>query len=146
MYISVQEPNEEDFLKAINFIPPKGMVIQYFISPEDIGNILPGFQKEQETVEPSNPAEVVVYNRRDPASLIAQAETPIEYSLNTAEPLVNSGLKAPVVPIPVDPSELKCPFITALTAPEDPTQDLVLTESYGPFKKNTLFHCVKGKK
>lgn len=146
MYISFQEPNEEDFLKAINFIPPKGMVIQYFISPEDIGNILPGFQKEQETVEPSNPAEVVVYNRRDPASLIAQAETPIEYSLNTAEPLVNSGLKAPVVPTSVDPSELKCPFITALTAPEDPTQDLVLTESYGPFKKNTLFHCIKGEK
>ena len=57
--------------------------------------------------------------------------------------MVNSGLKAPVVPTPVDPSELKCPFITALTAPEDPTQDLVLTESYGPFKKNTLFHCIK---
>lgn len=144
MYISVQEPNEEDFLKAINFIPPKGMIVQYFISPEDIGNLIPGFQKEQETVEPANPAEVVVYNRKDPATLIAQADTPIEYSINTAEPLVNTGLKEPVVPNSVDPSELKCPFVTALTAPNNDSQDIIITESYGPFKKHTLFHCIRG--
>ncbi|MCF0126208.1 MAG: hypothetical protein HUJ68_10740 [Clostridia bacterium] len=143
MYISVQEPNEEDFLKAINFIPPKGMIIQYFISPEDIGNIIPGFTKEQETVEPSNPAEVVVYNRKDPATLIAQADTPIDYSINTAQPLVNSGAKEPVAQTSVDTSSLKCPFITPVVA-TDETQDIILSESYGPFKKNTLFHCVRG--
>lgn len=137
MFVTAQEELPLDsFLKAVQFIPPAGKTIEYFISPEEIDDT-PGFEAEQ-TAQPS---DSIVYTRKDPGRKIDQQSTPADYADTSVPKVENSGPKATVLPRSTPISNLKCPFVEILSDDNLGT-DLLLKESFGPFYKNTIFHCL----
>lgn|SRR5574344_7792 len=139
MFLTANELNIGDFLKAIQFIPPTGMDVTYFISPEALQQNPTGFVKEDEDIPVS---QSVTYSKKDPNTKIQQSDTPEDYAIIDSKKIVNSGAKMPVMP-QVTPIEGKqCPFIDVLSDDNLGT-DLLLKEDFGPFYKNTLFHCEK---
>lgn len=136
MFITAKDLNLEDFLQAVQFIPPKGMAVDYFVSPSKIDEPTPGYIEEDHT-----PSDSIVYSRKDPAKKIAQQDTPVDYTDASAPKIENTGPKAPVIPKETPISSLKCPFIDVLSNDNLGT-DLLLKEDVGPFKKHTIFHCI----
>lgn len=138
MFITADELGLDDFLKAIQFIPPKGKSVEYFISPQEMDSPTPGYVKDN---EPEYISDSIVYTRKDPATKISQQSTPADYANAKAPEVANSGPKPPVLPQTTSISSMKCPFIDVLSDNNLGT-DLLLKENVGPFKKNTLFHCI----
>lgn len=138
MFLTTNELGLSDFLSAMQFIPPAGKTVEYFIAPTQVAGDTPGFEKSND--EPITPSDSIVYTRKDPATKISQADTPEDYSANTAMKIENSGPKVPVVPQTTPIEALDCPFVDVLSDDALGT-DILLKENFGPFKKNTLFHC-----
>ena len=137
MFITDRELGLEQFLKALSFIPPQGTTIKYFISPRKIE--LPegaGFSEIE-----NSPDETITYVRSIPMMKIDQASTPDEY-LDIKPPKL--GRRAPepnLIPKSQDAEELGSPFMKVINESIDGTCDLKLLKEFGPFPKNTLFHC-----
>lgn len=140
MFLTTEDLSIDGFLKAISFIPPKGMTVDYFISPNpiDIEGSEDYFEIEQ---DPSLRSDSITYNRKDPNTKIYQADTPAEYAENFSKKLVNTGNKMPVMPQSTPIESIGCPFVDVVSDTNLGT-DVLLKEDYGPFPKNTLFHCV----
>lgn len=135
MFLTAQELGLADFLAAIKFIPPAGKTVEYFISPSEVQGDTPGFVAEDLPTSDS-----ITYTRKNPETKIAQSETPPEYAEVNALPVQNSGPKIPVVPQSTPTDALSCPFVDVLSDDNLGT-DILLKENFGPFKRNTLFHC-----
>jgi len=141
MFLTANELGLEDFLKAIAFIPPTGMNVEYFISPKPINGDTPGFSKEPTVKEYED--DSITYNRVDPAQKIVQADTPEDYAGIIPTKTPTTGPKPPVMPNNTPIESLQCPYAKVISDDETLGTDIVLTESFGPFQKNTLFHCKK---
>lgn len=139
MFLTTNELGLEDFLKAISFIPPKGTTVEYFISPKAIDGETTGFTQEAKKEFDDN---TVTYQRVDPATKIVQGDTPADYANITPSEMPSTGPKVPVIPQSTPIEALECPYAKVLSDDELGT-DVILTESFGPFYKNTLFHCLK---
>lgn len=144
MFLTSEQLGIEDFLKAISFIPPKGTSIDYFISPKALnGEEVPGFEPEVTDHERFDDG-TVTYQRVDPATKIMQADTPEDYADISPHEMPATGPKMPVIPQSIPISTMKCPYKTV--SDTELGTDLLLTENFGPFYKNTLFHCIKENK
>jgi len=139
MFLTSNELGLEDFLKAISFIPPKGTTVEYFISPKEINGTTSGFQAEAPTKKEYDD-NTVTYQRIDPATKIVQGDTPTDYANITPVEMPATGPKTPVMPQTTPIEALECPYAKVLSDDELGT-DVILTENFGPFYKNTLFHC-----
>lgn len=142
MFLTTEDLSIDGFLKAISFIPPAGMTVDYFISPSPIEGSENYFNVEQ---DPSLQSDSITYNRKDPNTKIHQADTPAEYGENFSQKLVNTGNKMPVTQQSTPTESLKCPFIDVVSDTNLGT-DVLLKENFGPFYKNTLFHCIREEK
>lgn len=140
MFLTANELNTNDFLKAIQFIPPAGMSVDYFVAPQKLNGETAGFAPDAEPTYPES--DSIIYTRKDPNTKIQQQDTPADYSAIPMKNIVNTGGKMPVVPQVTPIEGKKCPFIDVLSEDSLGT-DVILKESFGPFAKNTLFHCVK---
>jgi len=117
------------------------MAVQYFISPQGIN--LPagsGFAPQAKEVPPD---ESQVYVHQPPIDKIDQAITPAEYSVWEAP---NLGRRPPtpnILPDITDPGEMELgsPFVKILSESRVLGTDIQLTKDFGPFPKNTVFHC-----
>ena len=139
MFLTSNELGLEDFLKAISFIPPKGTTVEYFISPKEINGATSGFQAEVPAKKEYDD-NTVTYQRIDPATKIVQGDTPTDYANITPVEMPATGPKIPVMPQTTPIEALECPYAKVLSDDELGT-DVILTENFGPFYKNTLFHC-----
>lgn len=140
MFLTTEELGIKDFLKAISFIPPKGTSVDYFISPKALNGETVGFAPAESVGEPYENASIT-YQRIDPAQKLVQADTPEDYADITPLEMPATGPKRPVIPQNTPIETLKCPYRTI--SDDELGTDLVLTENFGPFYKNTLFHCLK---
>lgn len=136
MFVNTQDLNLNDFLEFMEFIPPSGKSVEYFITPEKIKKPTPGYIEEN-----SFKGDSIIYTRQDPATKISQQSTPLDYGNSNPPKIENSGPKDSIVPKSTKLDSLKCPFIGVLSNDALGT-DLLLKESIGPFYKNTIFHCV----
>lgn len=140
MFIVSEDNDILDFFDAIGFIPPEGKTIDYFISPTEVD--VP--QNSGFSLEQSAPTEVdqsQTYTRQAPVNKIVQADTPEAYFTYNFEPL-------PTKPIPPQPQfedmtdKTHCPFVQVVQESAMLGTTIRLEEDFGPFKKNTLFHCI----
>jgi hypothetical protein len=136
MFLVDRELGPEQFLKALNFIPPNGTTIAYFISPKEIpvpeGS---GYQKKESPED-----ESIAYFQTKPELKQDAATTPGEYSQWTPEELKRRQPTPNILPTVTEPEDLESPFIKIINESEDGVYDLRLIENYGPFLKNTIFH------
>ena len=139
MFLVQRELGPEQFLKALNFIPPKGTSITYFISPEKI-NIPQGINFQAQDIPED---ESIVYRRTEPVMKVDQAISPGEYSQWSPEELKRKQPTPNILPPVTEPEDLECPYMKIINESEDKTYDLKLLENYGPFLKNSIFHCKK---
>jgi len=141
MFIVQRELGPEQFLKALNFIPPKGTTITYFISPKGIN--IPEGSGFSTADKPED--ETITYSRTEPVMKIDQSASPGEYSKWSPEELKRKQPTPNILPTITEPEDLESPFIKIINECEDKTYDLKLLEDYGPFLKNTIFHCKRVK-
>ena len=139
MFLTTEDLSIDGFLKAISFIPPAGMTVDYFISPIAVEGSEDYFN--QEPVEDIT-SDSITYNRKDPNTKIYQSDTPAEYGETFSKKVVNTGNKMPVTQQSTPTESLGCPFVDVVSDTNLGT-DVLLKEDFGPFHKNTLFHCVK---
>jgi hypothetical protein len=139
MFIVQRELGLEQFLKALNFIPPKGTTISYFISPKEIN--IPEGSGAAKIDLPED--QTITYTMSPPVMKVDQATSPGEYSQWDPEELKRRQPTPNVLPPVTDPENLGSPFMKIINECEDKTYDLKLLEDYGPFLKNTIFHCKK---
>jgi hypothetical protein len=137
MFLTNRELGPEQFLKALNFIPPKGTTIAYFVSPKEIN--IPEQSGYQKIDQPED--ESIAYIKTEPVLKQDAATTPGEYSQWTPEELKRRQPSPNVLPTVTEPEDLESPFTKIINESEDKTYDLKLLENYGPFLKNTIFHC-----
>jgi len=146
MFLTNTDYNVEDFLQAIQFIPPQGMSVAYFITPNDINMPQGTGYQQQQNIE-KMPDESQTYTMTPPQQKIDQAVTPAEFShwqpgeLGRRQPTPN------VLPDITDPGEqeLGCPFVKVLSESRLYGTDIQLLEDFHMFPKNTLFHCMPNK-
>lgn len=139
MFLTNRELGISQFLKALNFIPPQGKTVAYFISPGKIE--LPDNSGYSEIELPED--ESITYIKDKPILKIDQAQSPDEYSHWEPDKLGRRIPTPNILPEFTDTSELKSPFMKVINESIDGTCDLRLMENYGPFLKNTIFHCKK---
>jgi hypothetical protein len=141
MFLVNRELGPEQFLKALNFIPPKGTKIAYFISPKkiDVPSETGYVQQKIETPED----ESIAYFKTEPIMKVDQATSPGDYSQWEPEELKRRQPTPNVLPTVTEPEDLESPFIKIINENEDKSYDLKLLENYGPFLRNTIFHCQK---
>lgn len=139
MFLTNRELGIQQFLKAINFIPPKGTTVAYFISPQSI-NVTPetGFTKEDTPDD-----ESITYYKTEPVLKLDQATSPGDYSQWQPEELARRQPTPNILPTITEPDDLPSPFVKVINESEDKTYDLKLLEDFGPFLRNTIFHCKK---
>jgi len=145
MFLVNDNKDIKDFLAAVNFISPKGMSISYFISPDKMQ--LPpdsGFQPQQLKIEKPDD-ESQIYVRTQPVQKIDQSITPGEYSTWEPEELKRRQPTPNILPNITQPEDLQSPFVKILSESKMFGTDIKLLEDFGPFKKNTVFHCVPNK-
>jgi len=144
MFLSAKEYDIEDFLKSLKFIPPKGTSVQYFISPKSMGDVpeQAGFEPQVKDVPPD---ESVTYVMTPPIQKVDQAVSPAEYSSWTPGELSRRQPTPNILPKVTEPEDLDCPFVQVLSESKVFGTDVKLLEDFGPFYKNTVFHCVPGK-
>jgi hypothetical protein len=138
MFLTNRELGLEQFLKALNFIPPKGTTVAYFISPKHI-DIPQGAGFSPQIEKPED--ESIAYLKTEPIQKQDSAQTPGDYSQWTPEELKRRQPTPNVLPTITEPEDLESPFMKIINESEDKTYDLKLLENYGPFLKNSIFHC-----
>jgi hypothetical protein len=139
MFLTARELGPEQFLKALNFIPPKGTTITYFVSPKDIG-----VSKEMGYTKIEQPEdESIAYFKTEPITKVDQATSPGDYSVWEPNELGRKQPAPNVLPTITEPEDLPSPFTKIINESEDGVYDLKLIENFGPFLKNTIFHCKK---
>lgn len=142
MYLNNHEYNLQDFLQSINFIPPQGFQVAYFITPHDIGQ-LP--QNSGYEVIPTPEDESQTYTMTPPITKIDQAETPADYS-SFDIPELGRRIPTPnILPEITEPEDLKSPFVKVLSESSIYGTDIQLKEDWMMFPKNTIFHCITKK-
>ena len=141
MFLIDTENDIADFLEAVNFLPPEGFTVDYFVVPQNeisISNYEDvGFELECEDDLSQT------YCRINPIERIDQADSPAEYEDWTVQSPGVRGPKRMPFPRSTDPSELNCPFVKELSESNRTYKDLLLKENFGPFPKGTVFHCVR---
>jgi hypothetical protein len=140
MFLTKKDYSLEEFLASLNFIPPAGTTVAYFISPQGIA--LPRGSGYAPQAEQHPDDESITYVKQEPALKQDQAQTPSEYSVfNTGE----LGRRQPtpnVLPPITEPAELPSPFVKIISESQTYGSDLKLLEDYQMFPAGTLFHCV----
>lgn len=139
MFLIDTENDIADFLEAVNFLPPEGFTVDYFVVPQNEMQVPAntGFELLSEDDLSQT------YCRVEPINKIDQADSPIEYSDWSVPHIGVKGAKKMPLPRSVDPSELRCPFVKELSESNSTYKDLLLNKRYGPFPKGTVFHCVR---
>jgi hypothetical protein len=144
MFLNNNEYTLQDFMQALSFIPPKGTTVAYFISPKAI-NVPEGSGFAPQELKDIPPDESQTYQRIQPVQKIDQAATPGEYSVIETSPLGRRQPTPSVLPDVVEPDDLDSPFVKVLSESKMFGNDLLLLENYGPFLKNSIFHCTKSR-
>jgi hypothetical protein len=139
MFLTNRELGPEQFLQALNFIPPKGTTIAYFISPRKLDVPSETGFIQQKIEKPED--ESIVYYKTEPIMKVDQAVSPGEYSEWEPEELKRRTPTPNILPPVTDPESLESPFVKIINESEDKTYDLKLLENYGPFLRNTIFHA-----
>jgi hypothetical protein len=141
MYVANKELDIEDFLSAINFVPPSGMSVAYILTPQPGLQLPPGSGFQAETLDiPED--ESIKYVRTEPQMKIDGAMTPADYSVFEVPEL---GRRIPTLsPTPkiTEPEDLPSPFVKVLSESMQYGLDIMLRENWKCFPKNTIFHCV----
>ena len=143
MFLTNPNLNIEDFLRATNFICPQGFSVAYFITPQQINVPEGAGYVEQKTAKPDD--ESITYTRTQPIQKQDSASSPAEYS---SWQIPEMGRRQPtpnILPDITEPEDLDSPFVKVLSESKQYGTDIILLENYGPFPKNTLFHCVPNK-
>lgn len=148
MFLTSKDYNIEDFLQSLGFICPQGYNVAYFITPPGNEIALPqGAPFTVQQLKDMPPDESQVYMQNPPAQKIDQAVTPAEFSVWEPGELGRRQPTPNILPDITDPGEqeLGSPFVKMLSESRTYGTDVQLTENFGPFPKNTLFHCVPNK-
>jgi hypothetical protein len=144
VYLTKPDYGIDDFLKAVNFIAPRGTTLEMFIVPKQEGQgfTLPvnsGFAE----VADLPPDESITYRRSEPVMKQDMAAAPIEYSYWDPQPM---GRKQPSVsrlPNVTEPEELESPFVKILAESNETPSDFMLREDWMMFPRGTIFHVKK---
>lgn len=149
MFLTAKPQTIEDFLKAINFIAPKGYTLEYFITPQDGTNnnyVAPndiGFTSApSESIVPGV-TDTIVYTKKDLGETHSFSADPFDLNVvpnampknapaATTSPIVGTGQAITVMtPVKLD----------RRVGVND--QDIQIQESFLGFPKFTLFHFTK---
>jgi hypothetical protein len=146
MFLTNKQYNVQDFLRALQFIPPKGMSVAYFITPQEI-NLPDGAEDFVQRDKDIPPDESQTYVMQPPEMKIDQATTPAEYSIWEPGELGRRQPTPNILPDITDPGEqeLGSPFVKVLSESRIFGTDIKLIENFHMFQKNTVFHCVPKK-
>jgi hypothetical protein len=139
MYMTAPDYGVEDFLRAINFITPRGTNLSYFIVNKGADFQLPNQAPFTQVELPED--DSISYQRTEPILKQDVADAPPEYIFWDPPKL---GYRQPAPPRIVkstEPEELESPFVRVLSESSDLVpEDIVLRESWECFPRGTIFH------
>lgn len=139
MILLNNEQTVEDFLKACNFLAPKGMELKYFIVPKESNYQVPqgtGFQLEGISKDLSK-----TYSQKDPQLKHSFADSPNDSGICPPSLTAHEGAVAPIVQQAIQGTMIKSPA-TGLQIIENTSKEksVMLKEDWCGFPRNTLFH------
>jgi len=132
-----------DFLEAIGFVVPPNYTLDYFVVPRDSIRIpqKAGLVRGEDSPDD----ESITYHMTPPSMKHDTAENPVEYSIWDPDPIKRRMAAPHPLLRSTDPSELKSPFVQMINETKSDRLTFRLTEDVDPFKKGTLFSCVRRK-
>lgn len=148
MFLTANEYDISDFLKAIGFVAPKNFNVEYFISPEEgltddtIGQITDsGFTDESESPAVKSPG--IKYFKRDPKTTHCFSKQPDEdfnmpaqYPVSMEGPNDNGQEYA-------DSVTVKSPYKAIKVLESSKTEEtLMLKENLGGVPRNSIVHLI----
>jgi hypothetical protein len=150
MMLEAPDYSAEDFLKAVDFLSPKGMTIDRIVVPQNVPQQVPEQHFEQLESNLDNVpgvTDTIVYQRRDPAELMDAGDWDDQYVRDTfmrtlpgARGPMNAYSPANIAMDPADGSRMGSPFVAGGTATlaarttpkEDLRARLSISESRAP--------------